>query len=106
MCFRCGGEKKYNTQIIRENSRNSWLKKQTNKLRATQITPPNSALIPREQSEKQTTTSNKKFVKIRGIRGKKQTKKLDQIHLFPKWKQLPSEYYKPIFACEEQTATH
>ena len=51
MCFRCGGEKKYNTQIIRENSRNSWLKKQTNKLRATQITPPNSALIPREQSE-------------------------------------------------------
>jgi len=45
-------------------------------------------------------------VKIRGIRGKKQTKKLDQIQFFPKWKQLPSEYYKPIFACEEQTATH
>jgi hypothetical protein len=43
------------------------------KLCATPKTPPNSALIPREQSERPTskTHSKKEFVKIRGIRGKK-----------------------------------
>jgi hypothetical protein len=102
----------YNTQIIRENSRNSWQKRQTNKLRATQITPPNSALIPREQSEKQTTTTHKKFVIIRVIRGKRQTNKLRATQItLPNSALIPRELRRGgannlSEQSEEPTATH